>query len=254
MKKRSPNDFLEGIQERIGVALLITNAVPMGTVLLHFREFVALHSEIHAYVVQNGMDRKPWETLDDSLSAIFELFMRDIRSSLLPFSLMGTQGRDVLFHILFAVVGRHLVPSKLKANVQSYCNACFHRHLASTDKELSKGLWRYMTEVANAYDVASLDRRNVREALAWRGHRCPVLLEEVHFPVILSDGHTYELETVVEMMRHSNPLTMTSPLTREPLVPQGIVNHALLHPSPLTSPRPRRVRMNDRPVSKKEAP
>lgn len=46
----------------------------------------------------------------------------------------------------------------------------------------------------------------------------PTTLEPFRLPVVASDGHTYELQCLVEMMREQSPRKpLRSPLTREVL-------------------------------------
>ena len=55
-------------------------------------------------------------------------------------------------------------------------------------------------------------------------YECPVSLQPCVYPVVLSDGHTYERDSAMGIL----VTTAVSPITREPLTYHVVVNHALL--------------------------
>lgn len=53
---------------------------------------------------------------------------------------------------------------------------------------------------------------------------CPITYDVMRDPVMASDGHTYEREAIAAVLARPEPL---SPMTREPLTPTLLPNHAL---------------------------
>ena len=63
--------------------------------------------------------------------------------------------------------------------------------------------------------------------------QCPITLGSMHFPVVASDGHTYELTSLIQMARCSD--TLRSPLTREDLESFVIFNRGAAECQPLAA-------------------
>ena len=66
------------------------------------------------------------------------------------------------------------------------------------------------------------------EAVRLRQHamsKCPISLMHTHLPVTLSDGQTYELESILRLQRQSEGLLLVSPLTRRLMEPWMVICH-----------------------------
>lgn len=56
---------------------------------------------------------------------------------------------------------------------------------------------------------------------------CPITLDTIVDPVVLTDGHTYERDAI---MRHLTSRGLVSPMTRQPVTPYVVTNRAVLLP------------------------
>jgi hypothetical protein len=94
------------------------------------------------------------------------------------------------------------------------------------DSEMTQGMARYCMDIVSKYKLEGVDI-SVFEGGGWGKSllaSCPITLEAMHFPVLASDGNSYELDAI---MKHITSSSSTSPLTREEMRPFYYFNASL---------------------------
>lgn len=145
--------------------------------------------------------------LDHLLTLRFDALVEDPSPLLRGFELVGTSSRDVVFHLLPALLGD--LPLPQRTSVASRVTHYVRESVLSDASHMSSGKARYVSDIAERYGIdltdAQLPSPIARHVVA----RCPVTLEAMHFPVVASDGNTYELLTMLALPQRQSPLTRT---------------------------------------------
>lgn len=143
----------------------------------------------------------------------------------------GSVGTDeVLFHLVGLVATRTPAPNaegdlEVDALIRSFLNEHVDKVRSSS---VCWGLHVYCGDLNQRYCLGQrpLPRAPLADEFLTR---CPLSLDVIHFPVVASDGHTYEFEKLVQLhlFRADKSAPFLSPLTRAELRPCVTFNRAL---------------------------
>jgi hypothetical protein len=184
--------------------------------------------------------------LDAALCGHFNAMVQTPALPIAPLRLDGTIPQGALFHVVQMVTGEWPdLGSDAAAAVTESCVAtvvadyvCERIETARAEAAITVGTETYCRQLVSAYGLQARCalRRSSRlldgsqtsvPAMALRAcvPSCPISLEAMHAPVVASDGRTYELGYVVQLVRCNKELL--SPLTRERLGSSVVYNWAL---------------------------
>lgn len=160
-----------------------------------------------------GSDNSMLRSLDLQVSAFFhDIIVHPMR--VLPIIVHGAPAKDLLFHTLYGIIPSRAKPCTSSVTFKTIrCFANEYVRTALVDSATS----RYVQQVASDYDFfvahAPSPERDVCDAFT-----CPVSLQPFRIPVIASDSHTYEMDSLLHIVANrslGSSVTFTSPLTRE---------------------------------------
>lgn len=171
------------------------------------------------------------------LQRFYEIVANNAELAMHPVRVHGG-ARDVPLHLLRWLLGDAPLRegTMLHTGVRRYAADC----LARLPRPLTPGLRRLARDL---HQRLRFDRALLRDlgggveddgdepARWWEGilATCPIALEYLHFPVMLSDGHTYELESVMRCLPiHATSWVLRSPLTRAAVRPWVVYNRQLV--------------------------
>lgn len=155
-----------------------------------------------------------------------------------PLRVHGHTG-DVLFHTMPLIVGKGAVlttSSKTSTRLRQHLEA--HVRSVLGEPHPHPALVLYCRELIQTHglDIDAVPEVPPHPCTA----TCPVTMEHMHCPVAASDGHTYELQALVEVHRNrSIGDGARSPMTRESLESWVVYNRRLVETeTAIAKPRP----------------
>lgn len=216
------------IMVRIG--RLMCQAFSLSDLAVHF-------AVLWNVLCQPCLDSAEYGYFDHELAARFDELVHQPQIAVFPLVLHGPVKSDILFHVADTLFGGTPPPP------DTTCGDKVHDFLVQCAKDLSRtvGNLRYVTEVRAKYDLEGNEEEHPvslldsftgccvpPEAVIVRScvSKCPVTLMPMHLPVIASDGHTYELQSMVQIVRQG--MGFVSPMTRATLRPWVVINQQVL--------------------------
>lgn len=191
-----------------------------------------------------GTMRSRITELDELLTERFGELCADPKC-MFPLMIVGTTTEMVFFHIVDSFLPDH--PHTLGRGwyrvtdaVREYLTGC----MGALAHPLHPNLQHYCHDLVDKYDLDVDALPPSPPRLCDDVIRCPITLEPMHFPVVASDGNTYELGALVNL-RRNDANTFVSPISREDLVDAVVFNRCLLSARPTRSQR-RAARRNAR--------
>lgn len=175
------------------------------------------------------------DALDEVLWNLFlQGFSKDPCRMVEPFTIHGKPPR-LLLHLARDLLGDSIGAPRRKSN---------KRH-TRTERVIMNTLQGQVEEAIQEGGVSALHAREVaahfgieyepQEEEMDSEITCPITLVHMHCPVILSDGHTYELAAIVRCTSTTFP--WISPVTREELEPWMVYNRACLASNRIKAPK-----------------
>lgn len=206
------------VQTRASIAVAVCQALRTEFVVRIFPRLMSLLTDA---------TNDSWPTLDAEMAFHVEEMVSDPSSVVVPLRLYGFTG-PVLFHTMAMVVGRTMNtshPSGTVTRLVEYMEGHVTQLLQESPR--APGMARYCRDLIQGYNLSvAPPTTRIREEEMRCFSTCPVTMELVHCPVTASDGHTYELQALLEVHR-MRPMAR-SPLTREPLELWAVYNRQLV--------------------------